>query len=276
MGRMNPSEYEEKLLKWHAERENSIRRENGWLALAGLFWLKEGENRLGSRSGSEILLPERLPASVGIIHLDGKQAQLEVEEGVSLKVNGESMTRAALKPDRDGSPSFITLDGLRLVVINRPAGMGVRIWDNLRAERQGHPPRQWYPINEALRLPARYERYAEPRNVLLPDVFGDMLEAGMEGRVSFELNGQTYTLETSEDEGGLEIHFHDLTTGKTTYPSGRYYYTFEPIPEGPFTLDFNYAYNPPCAFTGFATCAFAPAENHLPFAIEAGELFPGY
>ncbi len=269
-------EYEQRILQWRLERDDNLRRENGWLALAGLFWLEQGENRLGSASGSPILLPERLPATVATIRLDGKQAYLAVEPGVPLLVNGETVIETALIPDSARPSSFMTLDGLRMVVIDRPTGMGVRIWDNLREERRTHPGRQWFPINERLRLPARYERYPEPHKVLLPDVFGDMVEASMEGRVVFELDGQTYGLEASEEENArLEIHFQDLTTGKTTYPSGRYYYSPDTVQGEDYILDFNYSYSPPCAFTPFATCAFAPAENHLPIPIEAGEFYPG-
>lgn len=270
-------EYEQALMAWRASREKSIRRENGWLALAGLFWLNEGWNRIGSEPGSDILLPDRLPASVGSIHLEGKDTVLTVEPGVAVKVNGEAVTQVTLKPDRDETPSFITLDGVRMVLIDRPAGMGLRLWDNEREERRLFPPRQWYPTNEALRLPARYEVHSEPRKVLLPDVFGELLESQMEGQVTFELDGKTHTLQATRDEDGhLDLNFADLTNGKGTYPSGRYYYSAEPVPVGDFILDFNYAYSPPCAFTPYATCAFAPAENRLPIPIEAGEIYPAH
>jgi uncharacterized protein (DUF1684 family) len=261
-------------MKWHAEREHNIRKENCWLALAGLFWLKEGENRIGSAPGNDILLPERLPASLGSIHLQGRQAVLQTAGDSNLQVNGSEMTQTLLKSDLEESSSFITLDGIRMVVLDRPSGMGVRLWDNLREERRLHPPRQWFDINEELRLPAHYVRHAEPRKVFLPDVFGEMEESRMDGSVSFEIDGRPLTLEASEGQDGrLEIHFQDLTNKKNTYPSGRYYYSPEPVMPGDFVLDFNYAYSPPCAFTPFATCAFAPAENHLPVPIEAGEIY---
>jgi uncharacterized protein (DUF1684 family) len=102
-----------------------------------------------------------------------------------------------------------------------------------------------------------------------------MEEAAMHGQAVFEIDGRTYTLDATEEEDGtLSIHFQDLTNRDRTYPSGRYYDTEEPPGGGQVILDFNYARNPPCAFTPFATCAFAPPGNHLPIPIEAGELYP--
>jgi uncharacterized protein (DUF1684 family) len=264
-------------MKWRSERDAIIRQENGWLALAGLFWLKEGENRLGSDARNEILLPQRMPPSLGSIHFDGRRATLRVNQGLGVQVNGKEVDQAPLNSDRDETPSFITLDGIRILVIERPNGTGVRLWDNLRPERRIFPPREWFPINEAMRLPARYERYRAPKKVLLPDVFGEVQEGEMEGQVIFELEGRMYTLDASESkEHRLEIHFQDLTNGKQTYPSGRYYYTQEAPSSGKVMLDFNFAYNPPCAFTEYATCVFAPPENRLKIPIEAGEIFRGH
>ncbi len=160
---MIPQDYPQKIEQWHAERETSIRRENGWLALAGLFWLKEGENRIGSAAGNEIVLPSRFPAFLGTILLQNGQTFLQAEEGAGMQVNGQPATRTALKTDVEESPSYITLEGIRMVVIARPSGMGLRLWDNLRKERMLYPARQWFPVNDALRLPARYERYETPR-----------------------------------------------------------------------------------------------------------------
>jgi uncharacterized protein (DUF1684 family) len=267
-------DHEQKIMKWRAERDESLRRENSWLALAGLFWLNQGRNRIGSDSSNEVVLPERFPAWLGSIQLDGKQASLQLEAGLTVEVNGTAVAQSQLKPDTDENPSFISRDNIRMVVIDRPSGMGIRLWDNERVERRTFAGRQWFPINEALRLPAQWARYAEPRRVMVPDVFGEMVEDLVHGQIDFEIGGRPLTLQASqEDDGRLVFHFMDQTSGRETYPSGRYFVTPEPVSQGEFTLDFNYAYNPPCAFTPYATCAFAPAENHLPVPIEAGEKY---
>jgi len=276
---MRPSEiypgYQEEILDWRAARDASIRRENSWLALAGLFWLKEGENRLGSDPSSDILLPPRLPAQLGSIHFDGKQAVLHPETEHVLQVNGRRPGKGPLKSDVEKDPSFITVDGIQMVLIQRAGGAAIRLWDNERSERHLFPSREWFPVNQALRLHARYTRFNAPHEAMLPNVFGEMEPAAMHGQVAFEIDGRTYTLDASEEEDAtLSIHFQDLTNRNQTYPSGRYYDTQDPPTDGQVVLDFNYARNPPCAFTPFATCAFAPPGNHLPVSIEAGELYP--
>ena len=76
------------------------------------------------------------------------------------------------------------------------------------------------------------------------------------------------------DDHTLFIKFRDATSGKETYPPSRYYYT-RAVENGKVILDFNYAYSPPCAFTEYATCLFAPPQNTLPFRVEAGEIYRG-
>ncbi len=272
---MTHKTYQQEILHWQSTKEESLRRENSWLALAGLFWLKPGENRIGSASENEIVLPPRAPSSLGTFFLDGRQVSLRVNEGNVVHVNGESSPRGlVLDTDRAQQPSFITLDGIRMVVIERPNGMGIRMWDNQRAERRVFPPREWFPINEAFVFPATYVRYAQPPKALLPNIFGQDEEWSMDGQITFEFEGAPQTLDVTEEEEGrvLFIQFRDLTSADKTYPPGRYIRT-EVTRDGKLTLDFNMAYNPPCVFTPYATCAFAPAQNHLKFAVEAGELY---
>jgi hypothetical protein len=97
----------------------------------------------------------------------------------------------------------------------------------------------------------------------------------MNGAVTFALRSQIFRLEASREDDELFIMFRDQTAGHGTYASGRY--LSAPLRRNnDVELDFNLAYNPPCAFTDYATCAFAPKENHLKLRIEAGETFSGH
>jgi hypothetical protein len=267
--------YEEDLLKWRAARDAGIRAENGWLALAGLTWLKPGANTIGSDAASDVLLPRRAPASLGRFLNEPGGVKFQPAPGSAARVNGEPVSDPLLmRTDVQADPSFVTLDGMRLAVIERPSGIGVRVWDNQRPERRLHPPREWFPPDRRFRVLARYLRYPAPKPVLLPDTFGETIEGTMDGQVSFGLDGRTFTLDVTElDDGRLDMQIRDRTSGKETYGSGRYYYTDEPVVDGQITLDFNYAYSPPCAFTEFATCVFAPQQNFIDARIEAGELY---
>jgi uncharacterized protein len=256
---MANEQYEQSVIKWRQEVDANLRRENGWLALAGLFWLRKGTNIIGSSPDSDIILPRRAPARLGTLEFDGNNVTLDVEDATHVEVNGTATKRALLDADQEDVPSFITFTDIRLVVVRRSKGVGIRLWDNTRKERH---------------LPASYTRYETPKIVKMPDILGAILDEPMQGFISFELNGEKHELMVEElPDSRLFVQFMDLTNGNPTYPSGRYHYT-DAHENGKVFIDFNKAYSPPCAFTEYATCTFPPQENHLKVAIEAGEIFP--
>lgn len=269
----NNEEYEKSILKWRQEVDGNLRRENGWLALAGLYWLRKGVNLIGSAPESDILLPKRAPQKLGSFLFDGNNVTLNVDLESPVEVNGVQTKIARLDTDEEDVPSFITFNDMRMVVVRRSKGVGIRLWDNTRDERRTFPPREWYPVKEEYRVPATYTRYDVPRIVKMPDILGAILDERMEGYVTFELLGKKYELIVSElPDRRLFIQFMDETNGDPTYPSGRYHYT-DPHENGFVYVDFNKAYSPPCAFTDYATCTFPPQENHLKVLVEAGEIF---
>ena len=190
---------------------------------------------------------------------------LNVEIDLPIEVNGVAAQTALLDADQEDVPSFITFNDIRMVVVRRSKGVGIRLWDNTRQERRTFPNREWYPVKEELRVPATFIRYDVPKIVKMPDILGAILDERMEGYVTFELNGRQYELIVSElPDRRLFIQFMDETNGHPTYPSGRYHYT-DAHEDGKVFIDFNKAYSPPCAFTDYATCTFPPQENHLTF-----------
>ncbi len=269
-------EYENSLLQWRAKKYDELVRENGWLALAGLFWLNEGRNLIGSNPMCEVVLPERAPTFLGVVELKGKIKRFQVAEGVRVKVNGRLAQKAILKSNQEAKPSFITWhDNLRFVVHEHAGKPAIRIWDNLRRERS-LAPLKWFPINTDLRIPARYKRYPDSQHIPHEDTFGEMVDDRIDGYVTFKFMGNSYKLDVTETKSHtLFIKFRDETSNKETYPPSRYYYTEPVAKNGSVTLDFNYSYSPPCAFTPYATCIFAPPQNKLPFRVEAGEIYRG-
>ena len=267
-------EYQNSILKWRQEVDNNLRRENGWLALAGLFWLRKGLNLIGSDPESDILLPKRAPQRLGTFEFDGNNVMLDVESDVPVEVNGVATKSALLDADQEDVPSFITFNDMRMVVVRRSKGIGIRVWDNSREERRTFPSRQWYPVKEEFRVPAIYTRYAVPKIVKMPDILGAILDEPMQGFVSFQINGKKHELVVEElPDRRLFVQFMDRTNHHETYPSGRYHYT-DAHESGKVFIDFNKAYSPPCAFTEYATCTFPPQENRLDVVIEAGEIYP--
>lgn len=273
---MTDDGYLKSITEWRQDVDQNLRRENGWLALAGLFWLRQGANLIGSDLESDILLPARAPARLGTFEFDGENVRLNVETDLPVEVNGISAKVVRLDTDQEGVPSFITFDDVRMVAVRRSKGVGIRLWDNTREERRTFPSRQWYPVKEEYRLPARFTHFETPKIVKMPDILGALLDTPMQGFVSFELNGRNHELVVEElSDRRLFLQFMDRTNGQTTYPSGRYHYT-QPHEDGKLFIDFNKAYSPPCAFTEYATCTFPPQENHLDIAIEAGETYLGH
>ena len=272
---MATSKYENDIMEWRTGRYEGLIRENGWLALAGLSWLTEGRNLIGSNPMCEVVLPERAPTFLGIVELRGKTARFQVAEGVGVKINGRSVNKAVLKSSKEAKPSFITWNDIRMVLHTHADKYAIRIWDNQRKGRLTLPLLKWFPINKSFRFPARYTRYPNPKEIPHEDMSGELIDDRIDGYVTFTYDGNIYKLDVTETKDHtLFIKFRDETSSKETYPPSRYYYT-EPVKNGKVMLDFNYSYSPPCAFTEYATCIFAPQQNRLPFRVEAGEIYRG-
>jgi uncharacterized protein (DUF1684 family) len=270
-------EYENQILQWRAMKYDQLVRENGWVSLAGLYWLNEGRNLVGANPMCEVVLPDRAPTFLGVVHLQGKTKRFIAAEGVRVKVNGRLVQKAILKSSKDAKPSFITWnDDLRLVVHEHDGKPAIRIWDNQREERFSLPPLKWFPVNPEFRISAKYTRFPTAQEAHSDDTFGELVEDHIDGYVKFKFRGNQYKLDVTETKDHkLFIKFRDETSNRETYPPSRYYYT-EPVgKDGKVVLDFNYAYSPPCAFTAYATCIFAPPQNKIPFRVEAGEIYRG-
>lgn len=270
---MTQKTYRQTVLEWRREREGGIRKENGWLALSGLFWLKLGNNKFGSDPNNEVQLPDRTPAQIGYFEYNGKSVALRTNPGKKVMVDGKEVDFALLQPDTAENPSFITLQDTRLVVIQRGNRFGIRMWDNQREERRSFPARTWFEIDESFSIPAHYNAYDRPKMAFFPDLTGEKSEFPVDGFVAFSHDGKDYQLDiTKESDGSFFIRFWDPTSESETYPTGRYLVA-QADTNGNVNLDFNYAYNPPCAFTDFATCVFAPEQNRLDFRVTAGETY---
>jgi uncharacterized protein (DUF1684 family) len=178
-----------------------------------------------------------------------------------------------MAPDTSGAPTKISLGNVTMALIRRGERLAIRIWDRGAARRREFRGRKWFPIDPRYRVIGDFERFGEPRTILVPDVSGGVQRMESPGEVSFVLHGEPLRLTAlEEDEGSLFLIFTDATTGTSTYPAGRYLYTSAPN-RGALEIDFNRAYNPPCAFTPYATCPLPQPENRLPLPVEAGERY---
>ena len=263
------------LTTFRANREAKLRREYGWLSLAGLFWLQEGENAVGSADGNPVHLPANAPAHAGFFTLRAGLVTITPAKDVILRLNNSELngTSASLKPDVSGQPDFLFLGDLRLGVIERGGKPAIRAWDPQSAVRRDFPGCVWFERDARYRVRAKVQAYAEPKPVMIEDIIGITRPAQMHAALAFELDGKPYRLDAELlEDGSYDLIFKDSTAGKSTFPAGRYL-TTEAAEGDEVVIDFNYAHNPPCAFTEFATCPLPLPQNILPLAIQAGEKY---
>jgi hypothetical protein len=269
--------YKTAVERWRADREAALKTDDGWLTVAGLFWLKPGLNRAGVDPSNDIVLPEgAAPARLGAFEFDGARAIFQAEPGTGVHQNGVPIERVEMNVM--APPTRIQVRDLTMFVIRRGDRVGVRLRDRNNAMRREFKGLRWYPIDPAYRVVATFVPYPEPKAIPVPNVLGDTPEMTSPGYVEFTLGGRALRLDPVFD--GDETHqlffiFGDQTNGIETYPSGRFLYAALPE-EGRVVLDFNQAENPPCAFTPFATCPLPPKQNRLPMRVTAGELSYGH
>jgi uncharacterized protein (DUF1684 family) len=264
--------YRAEIAKYRQDRIAELTAPNGWLAVQGLFWLHDGANTAGSDPASAIRLPPRTPKQIGVFTLTGRTVSFTAEPGAGVTSGGAPVTTITLDPSK-GEDSAVTASGVTLFAIRRGDKIGLRMLDPESDARQSFHGLEYFPLNARYRFKAKFVPYETMKKVPVPNVLGQLVTMESPGRVEFTIGGKTYSLEpvyeTSKHDD-LYFIFKDLTSRTETYGAGRFLHT--PVPkDGIVDLDFNRAYNPPCAFTDFATCPLPVKDNQLPVRIPAGE-----
>ncbi len=264
--------YRQQILKWRRWREERLREPDGWLTLAGLFWLEEGENAFGTGEENRVQLPEGSgPTRMGRFVRTGDEVRVEVEPGIPVLHDGAAIAEMALSSDTAGEPTVLSLGSLSLHLIDRGGRVAVRVRDRESRTLKRFAGLNWYPFDPTWRREARFQPVSAPQTIQVPNFIGDPFDRESPGYVTFDVDGETQRLDALTREGGLFIVFGDSTNGRGTYGGGRFLYAEPPAAGGRLDLDFNKAYNPPCVFTPYAACPLPPAQNRLSVAIEAGE-----
>jgi uncharacterized protein len=273
---IDPGIYRQQIEQWRQQREADLKADNGWLTVAGLFWLKDGESTVGAgRENNFVLPPGSAPEKVGTFDFHGGKATFHAAAGVAVTVNGRPAVSAALADDSAGSPDVLRIGRLSMFVIRRGNRVGVRLKDNDSEARRHFTGTRWFPVSEEYRITAKFVPYTPPKRIAVPNILGNVEQDTSPGYLKFTLHGQRLLLDPVIEEDHLFIIFKDQTSGKETYPSGRFL-TADMPRHGEVVLDFNQAVDPPCAFTPYATCPLPPSQNRLPVRIEAGELRYGH
>jgi len=263
--------YVQSFEKWKGEQTDDLKA--NWLSLVGLFWLKPGTNTFGSDASNAIVFPKG-PAHAGEFDLEGNEVTLRLRPDTPATIEGKPASIAKLAPDTSEHVTRVEMASLRFHVIVRGQRVGVRVRDTDSAASHNFKGMIFYPLDMNYRTTATWVPADGKKTVEVPNALGDVSAEPVPGVLTFKLNGQELSLTAlgGDAKTGLFFVFTDPTAKTDTYPGGRFLDT-GPIENGTVVLDFNRAYNPPCAVTPYATCPLAPKENRLTVAITAGEKF---
>lgn len=267
-------EYVRQINDWHQKRVERLTNETGWMSLAGLFWLEEGENTFGADSSNDIVFPDgKAPAFMGSLILKGGDITARILPNVDVLHNGKRVSDIEMTSDADGEPTLLSYGTLSWYVIKRSSENAIRLRDSANPNIKSFHGIERYPVDPSWRIEAIFERYNPQRSISVPTILGTMAEEPCPGALVFEIEGETYRLDVIGDLGDRQffVIFGDPTNSDETYPAGRYVYVANPGSNNKTVIDFNKAYNPPCAFTEYATCPFPPEQNILSVKVRAGE-----
>ncbi|MFO1305351.1 MAG: DUF1684 domain-containing protein [Burkholderiales bacterium] len=273
--------YVDDLAKFRSKADASLTRERGWLSIVTRDELAPGTYKIGSAPDNQIVLPKGLaPAYLGTVTVSKDKARLALAKGNTMQLlakdyEGENFTERDLVSGATRL-EWVTLGRLSLQFVKRDDGkIVVRAADRDSPRRKTFPGRVWYEAKTDFKVPAKFVKVADGATIPIANVRGEISYEKVAGTLEFTVNGQKMTLDALDDEGDLFIIFRDATSNSTTYPPGRFLVVEKPKDGQAWVVDFNKAYNPPCAFSSYTTCPLPPPQNWLKGEMSAGEKYAG-
>ena len=260
---------------WRDERHAKLTQPDGWTSLVGLHWIEPGEHYFGSDADNGIRLAVG-PAHVGMLSRKGDRIRFVPEKGAVLMLDGQPLKGAVtLRTDADPEgPSTIGFDegkGL-ITVIKRADRYALRVKHADAPTRTGFKGIEYWPGGDDWIVKAKFVPNAAGKVIPIANIIGTTENVPNPGAVEFMRGDKTIRIEAlDQGDGGLSLIFADRTSGHGSYPAGRFLDVAKPDAAGNVVIDFNKAYNPPCAFTAFATCPLPPPENRIDLEVVAGE-----
>jgi hypothetical protein len=253
-------------------RMNALTDKNGWLNLAGLYWLKQGDNTFGSAAANTLVFKHKnMPAVLGKFKVAGTKVSFEFDKAVT-KFSNDYSEEVVLFDPTSKTDTIAIFNQFMWSIIIREDKIGVRFRDLKNPALMAFKGNKRFAINEKWNFTAKLLP-PNPSGLFITNVLGQTTAQDYAGKISFEYQGRNYVLDAiSEGPGDLFVVFGDATNGINTYHTGRFMYVPRPDKNGNTFIDFNKAFNPPCAYTPYATCPIPPQQNILPFMVTAGEL----
>ena len=265
--------YDMEINQWHQQREQRLTKPDSWLSLAGLFWLQEGDNTFGSDKSNAIVFPEKAPAFAGTFYVRNGKVKVILKAEALVTIDGERELEKTFDGSAEGKTGIMKSGSLTWYVIKRGDRFLIRLKDSANPAIKNFTGIKRYPVDKRWRIKARLEAYDPPKKLKIANVLGQIYFQDCPGALVFEIGGKEYRLDPEGKVGNKSwfLNFSDETGGRETYGAGRYLELDAADSNGFTYIDFNKAYNPPCAFSPFATCPLPPEGNHLGIRVTAGE-----
>ena len=263
--------YYQSINNWKLKRIKNLKGHNGWLNLAGLFWLEEGTNSVGSHPDNSIIFPEGSPDFLGSFNLINDRIEFTSNPNTIVLHKGEPINRIDMRTDMSGDPIILTHDSLAWFIIKREDRFGIRLRDFNKPEIKDLDSIPCFDVDLIWKVEARFIPSPSIETISVPNVLGHVDQVDVPGILEFILDNKKFELYPMGKPDNLWVVFGDETSAEETYGGGRFLGIDGPDEKGTYIIDFNKAYNPPCAFTPFATCPLPPKENLLGVRVTAGE-----
>lgn len=248
----------------------------GYLSIASLYKLDTGSHSFGKDSTNDLVLNiKNIPAYLGTVTMHGDSVGFRSNEAITFYRKSDSTEVqhvSTITLDEKGWSDTFYSDSVSFMILTRNKTPYLRVLDPNNHAITAFKGFERFDINNEFIFNG-YFKYFDPSKVqMVPSIMGGTETTTFVGIASFEYKGETYSFEVGE-EGFVMLN--DNTAGNETYGGGRYFYLELPETDGEIIIDFNKMYNPPCAFSKYTVCLFAPQQNHFPFKIKAGEKYAG-
>ncbi len=269
-GSIQAKDWQSDLTDWKKQRVERLTQPHGWLSLIGMEWFSKGENSIGSANDNSIVLPHG-PEYLGSFWYKDEVITFVPQKDVSIQANDKPITeKMVVKMDSSGEPTVFTADSFQFYVIERgkPA---LRIKDSQATSLKEFSGIDYFPVMEEFRVKAEFIPYTPVKKLEIINVLGLLSRSDALGRLNFDMDGKSVNLDVLDAGDEYYVIFADKTSGRTSYGPGRFLYVPKPEEGNEVVIDFNKAYNPPCAFSDYSTCPLPPPQNRIPVYIEAGE-----
>jgi hypothetical protein len=270
------TQYKNEIKEWRKKRLKNLKSEDGWLNLAGLYWLEKGKNTIGSDSSNDLVFPEKAPKNLGYVRLKKNTIKFHAKENaIVANKAGEQVEETTMNHDQQKNTTVLQHGPLRWFVIKRGDKFGIRLRDFMSPLLKKVDSIPAFPVKPEWKVEATFIPYKQDKYMEVPTVLGGTYQEKVHGKLKFSIKDSTYTLLPMGNREHLFLVFGDQTNAEQTYGGGRFLSVETPGENNKTMIDFNKAYNPPCAFTPYATCPLPPRENILPVKVMAGEKSPG-